>query len=109
MRWDTFERFISDKDIYLSGYQAHATDPGKGLFLFAHDVRDCFSTLVIKVETFQEIIDRTQKLEPFLVSQENCPGYCENVTELRPCHNVNCKGNAIRQMMVDIINLKKAS
>lgn len=101
--WSTFSEFLSDTQVHLSGYQVHATDPGKGLFLFMHASADCQSTLAVKVEDiFLNMQKKREVPKPFRVYGPHCPGLCDEIANFGNCNNSLCKGNTIRKILNEI-------
>lgn len=106
--WNSLEDFICDKNVHLTGYQVNSNDPGKGLFLFIHDTRECQSTLAVKVEHINNYLHSDNPLIPFTPFKSHCPAYCVDQNNLNACQNKLCKGSTIRQMLQEILKKKAA-
>lgn len=92
--WLTRQHFLEDPEIKFVGYQAHFKELTLGLFLFNHH---CRATLALHVKEFIDLTD-----EPVFTEQaqspEDCPKYCLNETEMRPCP-VKCECRYIREII----------
>lgn len=79
--WQSQDDLLSDPRVRLAGYQVHFDELGLGLFYFDHA---CGTTLVTTVGDFRHLYDgpayTTRK-----TGTEECPEYCLNKRELRPC------------------------
>jgi hypothetical protein len=82
--WDTRDVFLNSPDIELVGYQACLDQPNEGIFLFNHNIGDCYSTIAIEVVEFLDLysgpIYPTAKTD-----LPGCGGHCHHVNDLSPC------------------------
>ena len=82
--WTTREDFLSDPTIVIIGYQVRFDKPDLGFLLFNHLVRDCETTMAIKAGEFSDLYDGPI-YEESLTNTGECPEYCLNKEDLRPC------------------------
>ena len=96
MHWPTQEKFISDKELELTGYKADFEKLEYGMFFFNHNENDCFSTIVIEVSEFLNLYKG-----PFYTERktgtEDCPGYCKDKAELSRCEAL-CECAFVREI-----------
>jgi hypothetical protein len=97
--WITRDRFLSDPDVVVIGYQAYFKELELGLFLFNHTV--CGTTLGIKAGNFVDLSSGPVFRER-LTGTDQCPGYCIHECELSPCPQ-ECECAYIRDVM-NIVN-----
>jgi len=82
--WTTREDFLSDPTIVLIGYQVQFDNLKLGFLLFNHHVEDCETTMAIEVGKFSDLYDGPIYEKP-LTNTDECPEYCLNKEDLRPC------------------------
>ncbi|MFO7748984.1 MAG: hypothetical protein R6V54_02700 [Desulfobacteraceae bacterium] len=97
--WKTRKAFLNDKDLVITGYQAHFEELTLGLFLFNHN---CKTTLAIAAGEFQDLY-RGPVFAERLTDSDQCPGYCLDQDELEPCPN-HCECAYIREIIQLIKN-----
>lgn len=89
--------FLQDPELNIVGYQANFVELEMGLFLFNHS---CGTTLSIWAKDFVDLFRGTVYQEPAFGSDQ-CPGYCLNKDELRPC-SVHCEYAYVREIVATI-------
>ena len=92
--WETRNDFLVDPELHLVGYQTNFEELRAGLFLFNHV---CMGTIAIKAQAFVNLYDGPMYKERLTESDE-CPGYCLNKTELRPCPS-KCECAFVREVL----------
>ncbi len=103
--WPLRDTFLSDPFIELIGYKAHFEQLELGMFLFNHTLSTCGTTLTIEAGTFKDLYHGPIYSTP-LTSSEQCPEYCLNHYELRPCP-AQCSCAYIREILQIIKRLPK--
>lgn len=100
--WINQADFLADPYVELIGYQAHFTDPDRGLFLFNHHF--CGSTIATRVADFRNLYDGPV-YEKRMTGSDACPGYClyNEILEFCP---VKCNCAYVREIM-QVIKKKK--
>jgi hypothetical protein len=53
--WADCERFVTDPELTVNGYQAFFDNPADGLILFTHRTKGCRSTLALKAAAFKDL------------------------------------------------------
>jgi hypothetical protein len=79
--WNSYEELLADPDVKIIGYQVSFEELEAGLFLFNHS---CNNTFAIKAEDFTHL-NAGPIFKERATGTEQCPGYCLNDCELRPC------------------------
>jgi hypothetical protein len=79
--WSDKDAFAKDPGLEVVGYQAHFRDLTAGFFLFTHA---CHTTLAVPAGEFTFLYDGPIYTIHATGTAE-CPGYCLNKSELRPC------------------------
>ncbi len=100
--WATQDDFLSDPAVVVSGYQVFPDDLAKGLFLFDHT---CGTTLAVPAGDFRHLYDGPI-YKQCLAGTENCPRYCEQMDEFRPCTE-KCERAHIREALQIVRNWPK--
>ena len=100
--WQTRDEFLGDPEIELTGYQAHFQELRTGLFLFNHN---CRATLAMNLEDFIDLCDGPI-FSSHKVAPADCPRYCLNQRELRPCP-VECDCHYVRDLIQILKNWSK--
>ena len=103
--WTTREDFLSDPMIEIIGYQVRFDNLKLGFFLFLHNVPECGTTLTIKAGEFSDLYDGPIYEEP-LTNTGECPEYCLNKEDLRPCP-AKCACAYVREVSQIIKNWTK--
>ncbi len=80
-QWQSQEEFLADPDISLLGLQVCFENLLEGLVMFNHSCRTTFS---IEVSRFENLY-HGRIYEERATGTEQCPGYCLNERELKPC------------------------
>lgn len=93
-KWQSQEDFLADPDISLLGLQVCFENLMEGLILFNHSCRTTFSVEVSKFENLYQ----GPVYENRATGTEECPGYCLNERELRPCP-AHCSCAFVRQIL----------
>jgi len=97
--WKTRKAFLNDKDLVITGYQAHFEKLTLGLFLFNHS---CKTTLAVAAGEFQDLYKGPVFAER-LTGSDQCPGHCLHQDELDPCP-AHCECAYIREIIQLIKN-----
>ncbi len=92
-KWPTRQDFIVDQDIRIVGYQVNFKKLKAGLLYFNHS---CKNTIALSADLFADLYDGPIFTEPKTGTDE-CPGYCLNKEELRPCQ-AECECAYIREI-----------
>ena len=100
--WRNYHEFLSDPQIKLLGYQVSFEELEAGLFLFNHS---CNNTVVLPAEIFTHLYDGPIFTERATGTDE-CPGYCLNKNELRPCP-AQCECTYVREVLQIVNNWPK--
>ncbi len=103
--WMTRDGFLADLDVHLVGYQSNFGDLEAGLFLFNHDYAGCGTTLAIEAARFRYLYDGPVFSERLTLTDQ-CPGYCMQQGELRPCP-ARCECAYAREVLNIIKNWPK--
>jgi len=92
--WKTRDDFINDCSLELIGYQASFDKLEKGILLFNHT---CGTTLALEAGVFKDLYSG-----PVYTGRktgtEDCPEYCLDKEELRPCP-AECECAWVREMI----------
>lgn len=102
--WGSRNAFLCDPGVKLQGYQANFKHLKAGQFLFRHE--SCHSALSIPAEEFTDLYDGPI-FEERRTGKEDCPGYCLNKIELRPCP-ARCECAFVREVLQMVKNWPKA-
>ena len=100
--WSCRDEFIDDPDLKISGYMANFDRLELGIFLFDH--LNCKTTLALSADLFRDLYDGPVHAERKTGSDE-CPGYCLDQDELRPC-SAECECAYVRQILNVIASRK---
>ena len=92
--WESRDRFLSDPNLDLIGYQANFKALTAGLFYFNHS---CRGTLALQAYLFGDLY-RGPMFERRATGSEDCPGYCLHREELRRCP-VECECAYVREII----------
>ncbi|MFC1859728.1 hypothetical protein ACFL9U_17115 [Thermodesulfobacteriota bacterium] len=103
--WHSREKFLSDPIVEVTGYMANFDLLELGIFLFDHKL--CGTTLSIRASQFLDLYDGPV-FEDRLTGTEECPAYCLNEKELRPCH-AKCECAYVREVLNILANWNKDS
>jgi len=95
--WEDREKFLSDPNLVVVGYQVNYDDPNAGLVLFTHEIPECETTLVIEVREFSDMYTGPI-CEDLLENTEACPGYCRDRFSLERCAK-ECKCTFARDIL----------
>ena len=101
--WKSFDDFLSDPEISVSGYQMNIIHLEKGLILFNHTA--CGTTISEPVNKFTHLYDGPRYTEK-LIGSEACPSYCLAKDETKPC-SAHCECAYVREIMQILMNWKK--
>ncbi len=93
-KWSSREEFLADTGISMVGYQPHFEDLQAGLFLFNHS---CGTTLSLPVVLFKDL-HKGKIFEESKRGSADCPGYCLNKFNLRPCP-AECECAYVREII----------
>ena len=102
--WADRKDFLQDPEVELIGYQVNYKELAAGILLFNHS---CHTTLAIYAEEFAGLYDGPVFSERATGSSE-CPGYCQNEEELRPCP-AKCECAFVREIIHIIRRWPKVS
>lgn len=80
-QWQDQEEFLADPDVTLLGLQVCFENLMEGLILFNHSCRTTFS---VEVSRFGNLYQGPIYSDR-LTAAEECPGYCLNERQLKPC------------------------
>lgn len=103
--WHRRSEFLADPAIRAIGYMANFQDLKLGLFCFNHEARGCCTTLVVEAYHFTDLYEGptfTQRL----TGSADCPGYCLQKNELRPC-SARCECGYVRAVLDKVTQWKK--
>ena len=103
-QWALLDDFLRDPNIVIIGYQVLFENLTEGLFLFNHS---CKGTLAISAGVFSDLYDGPIFTER-ATGSEDCPSYCLNKDELRPCP-VQCECAYVREIIQVIKNYQKSA
>jgi len=101
--WDSREKFLSDPNVRLVGYQAHFEELTAGMFLFNHS---CGDTLAFLVEDFRDLY-QGPVFEGSKKDTDSCSQYCVQEDNFQPCP-IECECSFVREIMQIIHSWKKA-
>ncbi len=101
--WFTRDSFLKDTNIEIIGYQTHFEDLTSGIFLFNH--HSCRGTLSLPAGSFKDLYAGPIFSER-ATGGEECPGYCLQKDELRPCP-AQCECAYVREIIQLIKNWPK--
>ena len=93
-RWRSRESFLSDPNIKVVGYQPYFKELTVGYFLFTHS---CGTSLALKAGAFSDLYSGPI-FEINMQGGDECPGFCLNQHELRPCP-VECECAYVREIL----------
>jgi hypothetical protein len=100
--WPTQDAFVDDTDLRVTGYMANFDRLELGIFLFDHS--PCKTTLSLPAERFRNLYDgpvyTVRK-----TGTEECPGYCLDKEEIRPC-SAECECAYVREVLNVIVSRK---
>lgn len=95
--WQTQEEFLADPEVTLLGLQVCFENLLEGLIMFNHSCKTTFSLEVSRFENlYQGPIYQEQA-----TGSEQCPGYCLNERELKPCP-AQCACAFVREILQEI-------
>ena len=103
--WRSRKIFLSDQNVEVRGYIANFDHLELGIFLFDHKL--CGTTLSIRASRFLDLYDGPV-FEERLTGTEECPAYCLNEKELRPCP-AKCECAYVREALNILVNWNKDS
>jgi hypothetical protein len=101
--WQERTEFLADPLVTSIGYQAHFRDLELGLFFFNHDT--CRTTLAIKAFRFTDL-HTGPTFTQCLTGTKECPGYCLQKSELRPCAS-HCECAYVRDVLDKVVRWEK--
>lgn len=101
-KWPERADFLSDKQIILTGYQAHFIELTAGFFLFNHH---CGTTIAIEVGEFRDLYTGPV-FEENLSGTNHCRGHCLHESDLNPCP-ARCECAFVRQILQTVRNWPK--
>ena len=93
-QWQDQQQFLTDPDVSLLGLQVCFDDLRQGLVLFNHSCKTTFSVEVSKFENLYQGPVYTERL----TASDDCPGYCLNERELKPCP-AKCSCAFVREIL----------
>ncbi|MEN8256254.1 MAG: hypothetical protein ABFS09_00135 [Thermodesulfobacteriota bacterium] len=96
-KWLSQDEFLADQNVSLLGLQVCFDDLLEGLILFNHS---CKTTFSVEVSKFENLYKGPRYLEP-ATGTEECPGYCLNERELKPCPT-KCSCSFVREILQKI-------
>jgi hypothetical protein len=102
VEWLARDRFLSDPDISLVGYQVHFDRLMEGLFLFNHT---CKTTLSLPAALFRNLY-HGPVFSDRMTGTEACPGHCLHNDSLDPCP-AQCECAFVREILQMIANWPK--
>ena len=103
--WATRDGFLSDPNVDLVGYQADFRRLQAGLFLFAHRVPSCQTTLAVRAAEFRDLYEGPV-FERRLTGTAKCRGYCLRESNLEPCPE-ECECAFVRRILDRIRHWKR--
>lgn len=95
--WENLIDLIRDEQVQLIGYQAAFIDSYEGLFFFAHNARDCGTTIAIPVGRFAMLYDGPEYTAP-LECTERCNGLCQSFYDFGVCSK-ECEMRWVRDVI----------
>ncbi len=101
--WPSRDAFVDDPDLKPTGYMANFDRLEMGIFLFDH--LSCRTTLALSADKFRDLYDGPVFSERKTGSEE-CPGYCLDKNELRPCP-AECECAYVREVLNVIVSRKR--
>lgn len=81
-QWETREKFLSDPDIEVVGYQVFFENLKIGLFLFNHS---CHTTISVEADLLLDLYKGVFYPDRKPVADRKCPGRCLTDNILSPC------------------------
>lgn len=102
--WPTRDDFLADGNLELNGYKADFKELSYGLYFFTHKANDCFSTMALEVQDFQDLFTGTIYQER-RTGEGECPRYCMKENQLQRCA-VRCECAFAREI-IQIIRLRQ--
>lgn len=101
VRWEDITGFLNDPNIKFIGMQLYLkTSDFRCLYHFDHT--KCGSTLGIKIERFEGMID-----EPIpriiMAGQDACPRHCTDVKDFMECTN-ECHNAPFRRYAINVLS-----
>lgn len=97
MTWRSRSEFLNDRTLELNGYQADFEALEYGLFLFTHNIDDCFTTMAVRVREFVSLYTG-ERFEQRKTGTEECPGYCLQIYRLERCET-RCECAFVREII----------
>lgn len=101
--WFSREAFLRDRGVELIGYQVDFRELELGLFLFNHNA--CETTMAAPAGYFRDLHDGPVFSDP-IQDTDQCPDYCRQKTELRPCPE-KCECGYVREILQKIVHWPK--
>ncbi len=101
-KWQNQEDFLADPEVSLLGLQVCFENLLEGLIMFNHS---CKTTFSIEVSRFGNLY-QGPVYETRATGTEQCPGYCLNERELKPCPTT-CSCGFAREILQEIKNFPK--
>ena len=95
--WEDREKFFSDPNLEVVGYQVNYDDPNAGFILLTHEIPECEATLAIEVSAFSDLYTGPI-CEDLLENTEACPGHCRDMSSLERCAK-ECKCTFARDIL----------
>jgi hypothetical protein len=92
--WASQDRFLTDPELTVAGYQVNFDVLGDGLFLFNHS---CGTMLAVPTNEFRHLYDGPI-YEQRRTGTADCPGYCLRKDETRPCP-AECECAYVREVL----------
>ena len=100
--WKSRDRFLTDSNLEIIGYQVNFKVLTAGLFYFNHA---CKGTLAVHAHLFGDLYNGPIFQER-ATGGEACPGYCLHREELRRCP-AECECAFVRELIQTIKNYPK--
>ncbi|MBT4483603.1 MAG: hypothetical protein HOC71_07990 [Candidatus Latescibacteria bacterium] len=99
--WNKRIDFLSDTATEIVAYNPDIKYLEHGNFVFKHDT--CGSNIEIQVVNFKDLYDGPIYKER-KTGTENCPEYCLNSSELRPCSE-ECECAYVREIIQALLSI----
>ncbi|OFZ17952.1 MAG: hypothetical protein A2X94_08650 [Bdellovibrionales bacterium GWB1_55_8] len=95
--WADRTCFLADASVTLKGYQAHPTEPEKGLLVFQHDATGCGTSLAMPVSLFSDLY-QGPRIRTLAYGSDDCEKRCLSNDDLEPC-KANCSAAYVRELL----------
>ncbi len=95
--WENLTDLIRDKQVQLIGYQPAFSDSYEGLFFFAHEAKECGTTIALPVSSFANLYEGPAYTAQ-LACTKRCNGLCQSFYDFGVCSN-ECEMRWVRDII----------